>query len=55
MPVECRVEIARSLQVLGDQSGVRIWGSAGFNRRGQKPVQLRAIGFELRFISDSAD
>ena len=54
-PVECRVEIARSLQVLGDHRGVRIRSSAAFYRRGQKPVQLRAIGFELRFISNSSD
>ena len=51
------MEIACGLQVLGNQGGILVErsGVALFDRGGRPPVQLSAIGFELRLVGDRAN
>jgi hypothetical protein len=57
LPAIGGVPITGGLQVLGDQCGVLVsqLRIAAFDRGGQPPVQLGAVGFQLRFVSDCTD
>ena len=57
MPAVGLSEFTGRLQVRGDQCGVLVdrFQLTAFDRGGQPPVQLRAVGFELRFVGHSAD
>ena len=57
VPAEGRAQIAGGLQMLGDQRRILVGRAriALFDRGGQAPVQLRAIGFELRLVGHRAD
>ncbi len=55
MPLEGGVQIPCGFVMFGDQCCVLVDGPLRFDRRSHAPVQSRAIGFQLRFVGDSAD
>ena len=57
IPVERRVQIAGGLEVFGDEGGVFVgeFRRALFDRGGQPPVQLGAVGLQLRFVGHGAN
>ena len=57
VPAVSGVQITGGLQMLGDQRGVLVGRVrvTFFDRGGHPPVQLGAIGFELRFVGHRAD
>ena len=57
MPAESGVQIARGLQVFGDQSRVLVdrCGVRCFDRGGHAPVQLGTIRLELRLVGHRAN
>ena len=52
MPLVGVTQLTGGLQVLGDQSRILV---VLLDRLGNALVQLRAIGFELRFVCDGTD
>ena len=57
VPFKCCVQIACSLQMIGNQRGVFVdrFRLASFDSGGDPPVQLGAIGLELRFVGHRTD
>ena len=52
MPLVCAGQISGCLKMLGDQFRILIFL---LDRGGYAPVQLRAVRFQLRLVSDGAD